>query len=406
VLAHPQWHGGVVGIVATRLVEQYNRPVILLVNPPGETARGSARSVEGVDITAALSANAPLLTTFGGHAMAAGLSLPAENISMLRRSLSRAITLTTREPILAIDAYLDLSDLTINFAADLERLAPFGAGNPALILAARDLTLHSHSAVGRSGDHTQLTVEDQAGNRQRVLWWRSGDLPTGRFDLAFSARATDFRGERQLQVEWIDTRPAEGVIQIRAPKLEILDYRLDPDPLVRLREFGDVQIWREADATIAGKTRLELAPAESLALWTSPPSSADLRAVLKWVKPEQIILFAADPGLDALEPFVKRLAGLVKYALSNRDGVVTLAALAAATAQREITVRTGLDWLAARGQITLKRQDGGSILLSEGTGQAAPTLAANAERLAAHLRETAAYRAFYRRADPARLLAE
>ena len=406
VLAHPQWHGGVVGIVATRLVEEYQRPVILLVSPPGEAAYGSARSVESVDITAALSANAKLLTTFGGHAMAAGLSLPAENISMLRRALSCAIDLPTSEPMLNIDAYVELADLSLEFVADMERLVPFGAGNPAPTLGIRKLTVRSHSTVGRSGDHTQLTVEDQAGNKQRILWWRSGEIPSGQFDLALSARSSDYRGERQMQLEWIDARPAEGMIEVRAPKLEIVDYRAESDPMARLRELGDVQVWREADARVAGKTRHELAPAESLIIWTSPPSSAELRAVLEWVRPQRIILFAADAGLDALEPFVKRLAGLVKYALSNRDGVVRLDSLAAATAQREITVRAGLDWLTARGQITITSEDSGTLTLTNGAGKAAPDLVLSSERLGAHLRETAAYRAFYRRADPARLLAE
>ncbi len=74
---------------------------------------------------------------------------------------------------------------------------------------------------------------------------------------------------------------------------------------------------------MSGQTRLELIEADKLAIWTIPPGSAELRAVIAQVKPQTVYLFAADPGLDALEPFVKRLAGLVKYALSQRGGVVT-----------------------------------------------------------------------------------
>jgi len=406
VLAHPQWHSGVVGIVATRLMEQYQRPVILLVTPPGEAAHGSARSVEGVDITAALSENSRLLTTFGGHAMAAGLSLPAENIAILRRSLSRAIDVPSREPILTIDAYITLGDLTPEFVNDIERLAPFGAGNPAPILGIRKLTVRSHSQIGRSGDHTQVTVEDETGHKQRVLWWQSGELPTGVFDLALKVRASDYRGERQMQVEWIDARPAEGVVVIKPPTLEIVDYRNEVNPLGRLDELGNVLIWWEGDATLQGKTRLELSPANTLAIWTSPASSAILHAALEIVKPTKIVLFAGGSELDTFDLFVKKLAGLVKYALSARKGVIRLERLAAATAQREITIRAGLDWLAARGQINITDETDGTITLAAGSGQASADLPALSEHLAAHLRETAAYRAFYRRADPARLLAE
>lgn len=399
ILTHPQWHGGVLGIVANRLVEEFSRPVILLVTTD-QQAHGSARSVEGVDITAALTANAHLLTTFGGHTMAAGLSLPIDNIAALRRGLARVITLPTFEPTLAISGYVTLLEITLDLIADLERLAPFGAGNPPLILAAHDLTIRSHSKIGRSGHHTGMTVVDQAGNSQRVIWWQSGDLPVGRIDLAFSARATDYKGERQLQIEWIGARPAEGVVQVSESTIEIVDYRTEPQQLSTLK---GVQIWREADPSVSGQTRLELTEADKLAIWTIPPGSAELRAVIEQVKPQTIYLFAADPGLDTLESFVKRLAGLVKYALSQRGSVVTLAELAAATAQRAITVRAGLGWLVARGQIGISAIEGDTVILTESTGEILPNQAELREQLAAHLRETTAFRAFYRRADASRL---
>ncbi len=401
ILGHPQWHAGVLGIVATRLAEQYHRPVILLVTPPGQDAHGSARSVEGVDITAALTANASLLTTYGGHEQAAGLSLPADNISALRRGLFRAITVPTTETTLQIDHYVELSEITPEFVADLERLAPFGAGNPPPILAARDLTIRSHSAVGRGDEHHKITVQDQRGNKQRVVWWRSGSLPAGRFDLAFTVRAINDQGEPKPQIEWIDARPAQGAIWVTEPTLDIIDHRAESDPLAKLRGLTDVLIWREADSSVNGKTRIDLAPAKALAIWTIPPSSAELHAVIQRVDPATIYLFAADPGLDTLPAFASRLAGLVKYALANRSGQFTLEALAAATAQREITVRTGLEWLSARGQVTLVNES----TLAAGSGQPLSNLNAISERLNALLRETAAYRAFYRRADPARLLA-
>ncbi|HVU12126.1 MAG TPA: single-stranded-DNA-specific exonuclease RecJ [Phototrophicaceae bacterium] len=401
ILGHPQWHAGVLGIVATRLVEQYHRPVILLVTSPGENAHGSARSVAGVDITAALTANANLLTSFGGHALAAGLSLPADHISALRRGLSRVITLPTTETTLQIDHYLELSDITPEFVADLERLAPFGAGNPPPIFAARDLTIRSHSAVGRGDEHHRVTVQDQQGNKQQVIWWRSGSLPAGRFDLAFTVRAVNDQGEPKPQIEWIDARPAQGAIWVSAPTLQIVDYRAASDPQAKLRSLTNVLVWREADSSVEGSTRSDLAPSQALAIWTIPPSSAELHEAIQRVDPAVIYLFAADSSLDTLPAFANRLAGLVKYALANRGGQFTLAALAAATTQREITVRTGLEWLVARGQITFVS----ASTLAQGSGQPSPDLARITDRLNALLRETAAYRAFYRRADSARLLA-
>ena len=148
VLAGPGWHPGVVGIVASRLVERYGVPTVLLSLPSSSTddpARGSARSVAGVNISAAIAAHADLLLGFGGHPMAAGLSLAPDRIPEFRRALSRTVEAMSREaevtPGLQIDGELPLSDLTLDFAADVERLAPFGPGNPPLTLVSRDLTV-------------------------------------------------------------------------------------------------------------------------------------------------------------------------------------------------------------------------------------------------------------------------
>ncbi len=258
--------------------------------------------------------------------------------------------------------------------------------------------------MGAAAIIARLTVEDQSGNQQRVIWWRSGNVPPERIDLAFSLRTSTYKGERQLQVEWIDARPAEGVLQVSAPTLEIVDYRDDPDPLARLRELGDVLIWREVDAQIEGKTRLELTPAPRLAIWTTPPGSAELPAALATVKPQTIYLFAQDPGLDAINPLITRLVGLIKFLIRHRNGVIDLAALAAATAQREITVQTALAWLNARGQISLTTAADGSMRATAGTGQPSADADAIRARLIALLRETAAYRAYYRRADATSLI--
>ncbi len=148
VLSHPAWPGGVVGIVASRLVELFTRPVILFATPPGKPAGGSARSVEGVDITAALTEVSPgLLLGFGGHAMAAGMSLEAERIPELRKKVSQAVLRQgLPEPSLAIDAFLGLDQLSLEMTSQLERLAPFGSGNPDLVLATRSLLVKQMTA--------------------------------------------------------------------------------------------------------------------------------------------------------------------------------------------------------------------------------------------------------------------
>mgnify|MGYP003729698685 CR=1 FL=1 len=418
ILSHPSWPVGVIGVVAGRLAERYHKPTILIATPPGEHARGSARSVEGCDIHAAIAAHADLLVRFGGHPMAAGLSIAPEHIPEFRRALSRTVAQmcqgVKQKAHLQIEAYLSLSELSLELAEQLERLAPFGPGNPPPVFATRSLTLRNHSSLGRSGEHLQLTVEDGNGNTGRVIWWQGAgfSLPVGRFDMAYTVRASDYRGRRELQVEWVDAReesaPPTLMPSTQRGRPRVIDYRQCEDDRelhrllmeLRAQKGAELMLWAEAEARahLAGRDRYELMPAEALILWTAPPGPAELRAALKQVSPQEIYLFCVPTGLDELETLLKRLGGLVKHALDTSEGIVRLSTLAAATAQREVTVEVGLQWLAARGLVTVRRQDD-ELYIKPGqpaTGQTAPQLAA---RLRSLLEETAAYRAFLRRVD-------
>jgi single-stranded-DNA-specific exonuclease len=330
-------------------------------------------------------------------------------------------------PGLQIDGYLPLSALNLDLVRDLERLAPFGLGNPALALVSSGLSVKSHRPVGRSEEHMLLELEDGDGAVQRAIWWGGAGelLPDGRFDLAYSARASDYRGVPEVQVEWLAARPLEGgpiEVATGAPaRFRVVDYRHEPDPraiLEALRAQEEVLVWCEGpeQAIVRGRTRLELAPASALAIWTAPAGRAELLAALERVSPATVYLFALDPGLDTPETFLRRLTGLVKYALNSAGGRAALAAFAAATAQRGTTVRRGLAWLQARGILASVREAGDALQLSatsppddrEAGQQFSPVstaaAAASAAQLEALLAETAAYRAFFRQAGKDTLL--
>ncbi len=419
VLANPSWPAGVIGIVASRLVERYGRPAVLISAPAGQLARASARSVDGVNITAALAAHADLLANFGGHPMAAGFSLEPERIPDLRRSLSRTVAAMQQEtrvtPGLEIDGYLPLAQLTSALADDLARLAPFGPGNPPLVLVAERVSVVSSRRIGRNDEHRTVTIREGAGAERPVIWWGGGGQqpPEGLFDLAYVARNSTYRGARQLQVEWVDARPSAGaaVTVVARPKIEPADWRNAPRPREALAELlaGDpVAVWREGEAVdeLAGYDRQTLPRCPTLAIWTAPPGPRELSAALAQVEPSTVHLFGLDPGADAPDAFLRRLAGLVKHALTGRAGRAPLPALAAAMAHREATIRLGLAWLAARGHVRIISWEGNEALLAPGDGRSAAEgelLVLNA-RLKAALDEAAAYRAYFRQADAGALL--
>lgn len=413
VLANPVWPAGVIGIVASRLVERFNKPVILLSAPPGEMARGSARSIEGVNISAAIATQAEMLAGFGGHPMAAGLSIASERIPEFRRALARSVRAqlgdVQPEATLQIDGYLSLAELSLDLVADLERLAPFGPGNPPLTLASRGLSLKNHKTLGRDAEHLLLQVEDEAGMTQQVVWWQGAGwpLPQGRFDLAYHARASTFGGQRDVQIEWVDFRPLEEpevILHAERRVIEVQDYRQEAHPLPilqRIQAQENVQVWCEAEAKekLGGRDRYELSACETLVIWTTPPGPGELQAALETASPQKVILFALDPSTVAVRDFLKRLAGLVKFALRDHQGQARLSVLAAATAQREVCVRKGLDWLAANSHVQILTIDGDQTQLAPGGGQKGVESAEISAQLKALLDESAAYRSYYSRAD-------
>ncbi len=419
VLAHPKWPAGVVGIVANRLVELFHRPAVLLSTPEGQQARGSARSIEGINITEAIAACNDLVAGFGGHRMAAGLGIEPENIPAFQRQLNRAILAQTGgETVyrqLIVDAFLDLQEIDLPLVEALDRLAPFGPGNPPLTFATRNLHIASEAAVGRNGEHVQLIVEAPDGTTRRVIWWHGGGSPRpeGTFDLAYTLSASNYRGQPQVQMEWQHARPVENPkpIELQIPKTTYLieDMRDTMDPMKALegiRSNADPVVWAEGgELKEIGLGRHQLHPARELVIFTSPACSNDLAAALETVKPEKVILMACIPANDEPESFLRRLAGLVAFAINRRAGQAGLTALAAATAQRVATVRAGLNWLAARGDISYRLTAPDQITFTAGGGNDPAAQRDAMREITILLDETAAYRAYYRRANANWLLA-
>lgn len=403
VLSHPNWPGGVVGIVANRLVERHHKPAILFNESDDGILRGSARSIEGLHITEAIATQKDVLLGFGGHPMAAGMSLKKDDLPAFRRGLGKAIErqlgdIAFEEPTLQLDAWLALSDLNLDLADSLELLAPFGAGNPELTLATRNVALMSVREIGKTKEHLRLNIEDENGEMQSLLWWSGAgeELPPtdAKFDVAYTLRATSYRGQRQVNLQFKEFRiTEERPIEIKETGLEIQDLRLNASTFERLNI--QTLVWAEGADKSKGKSRFALTRADELAIYTTPPSPAELRHALEIVKPKTVHVFAVPPAEDKPDDFLKRLAGLCKFALNNKEGKTTLHDLAVAMAAREIAVELGLQWLAAGGQLSVSIEDG-NVLLSKETQEKNPYLQAELfTAMRGVLNETSAYRKYF-----------
>ena len=407
ILFSQNWPGGVVGIVANKLVERYRKPAMLLNQSENGILHGSARSIEGLNITEAITTQKDLLLGFGGHPMAAGLALPLEKLAQFRKGFGKAIEeqlgkVVREEPALQIDAWLGLDEINLEFAESLEALAPFGPGNPSLTMATHKVSLRSVATIGKAREHLRLNVEDENGNVQSILWWggAGGELPEegSKFDIAYSMRASTFRGVKQVTLQFEEFRIVEEAPpELKKRKIEIVDYRLQVEKFESLQV--ETLIWAEGADKAKGKSHFELHPADEFVIYTTPPSATELRAALEIVKPKKVYLFGISPDSEKADAFLSRLAGLAKYVINQKGAKVTVGELAVVTGQREGAIRLGLEWLAAGGHISIQRDDE-TVLLSTGNGELNQYLQRELYlAVKGILEETEAYRAHFQRAE-------
>ena len=182
------WHVGVVGIVASRVLQEFYRPTII-IGGEGEEWRGSGRSIAGFDLAAALRECNDLLLRHGGHELA-------------RRSLK----LEDLQPSLRLDAEIGLDEMTLESLVELDRLKPTGQGNPTVQFCTRSL-LHQRplQRMGADKQHVKMWVTDGMVTHEAV-WWNGGNqsLPVGKFDLAFVPQINQFNGRKAVQLKVLD----------------------------------------------------------------------------------------------------------------------------------------------------------------------------------------------------------
>jgi len=207
VIAAENWHPGIIGIVASRIVETFLRPAIIICIS-GETAQGSARSVEGFNIHAAIKSAQQHLISFGGHEYAAGLRIDAGNIKDFAQAIEKYaaenFTSFVLEEKLDIDALCSVNDLNKTVVKELELLDPAGQGNRKPIFASRGVQLISPPRkVGAKGDHLQLSIRDNTGS-VRCIGFNMGKLEkklleTDYFSVAYEPKINNYNGNSSVQ---------------------------------------------------------------------------------------------------------------------------------------------------------------------------------------------------------------
>ena len=213
VLAGEKWHPGVIGIVASRILSIYHKPT-LMISIEGDISRGSARSIEGVNIVQILKKAEDLLEEYGGHKMAAGFSLKTSLISEFDRRLQEIMEIfdpDTLTSVISVDAKMSLDDVKESLFSDIEKLRPYGSGNPEPVFEFEDLSVERIKNVGKLGKHVNLTLR-QGKNRLDAIGFGFSHLfndmiytkDVAKLDVVANIWKNSWNGRKNFQLNIVD----------------------------------------------------------------------------------------------------------------------------------------------------------------------------------------------------------
>ncbi len=399
VLAKEGWHHGVVGIVASRVVEKYSLPTILIaIDEKQNIARGSGRSTSQLDIVSALFENSRYLEKFGGHKAACGLSVKPENLNNFifdfKSYVNNLLCEVNMEPSLNIDLELSLSDLTIELLQDIYKLSPFGLGNPMPVFASEGVEIVGIKAIGKNSQHLKLMIKAYGKVFEALIWnhdkktqFNLGD----KVKLAYTAKINSFNGETFIQLElkdWDIVESKEQKLEVKSKRLdeelELYDFRHNPQECLNLfssqlnppaggeaRQGRQSSILFFAESTqkdylpLKTYSRTKISKTENLVFLEIPPDEFIFLDVVKRSDAQAIYLaFNSQSSIlnsqfSILNPqsYLKRLIGMLKYAVNQKNCKVYESDLQAALGINRASLAYALELLVKIGALSFERND-------------------------------------------------
>ncbi len=351
ILAHEGWHIGIIGIVASKLVEKYGKPTFLMTySPETKQYRCSARGVEGCEdlsLYEMISNISDMLDGFGGHTLAAGLYFSEEKSSFeeVKKALINSYNTITNSakltPVLSIDAEVEPLEITEELVEKLSVLEPFGASNPYPVFVINDFKLIEKTLMGSGNEHLRLTVEKD-GSRFKAVWWSAGDIglkPGDTLDIAFSPQMNEFRGNKSIQLMIKDVHSdcfAEqtevNVISYdNRKKTDILDKVNGylKDVKIDFCVFAEKQSVKDSLKNYPEiynriTNRFSLHQANGIMFFDYPPTSDIMTSVMEQVNPVRIHYMNYDLDKEKNFDYITTAGGMIKYACNKKNGFFDL----------------------------------------------------------------------------------
>ncbi|MCD7780138.1 MAG: single-stranded-DNA-specific exonuclease RecJ, partial [Candidatus Gastranaerophilales bacterium] len=391
VLFNPDWHIGIIGIVASKLVENFNKPVFLMTKDANSSniIRCSCRSIQNLNIHSVLSQHKDLFLGFGGHKMAAGFSFDENKISFdnFKKILNSTIdefsqNIDFNSITINADMELSPSDINIETVKIIDKLQPFGAANPSPLFVMNEAVLSNFKMMGQNNNHLKMFISKENIPFECVKWnCPDFNLPTdSNLDLLFSLRLNTFNNNTVVQL-MIEDVHSEFIKLKNNCEIKILDHRNKKnilpqvfDYITSTKKMTAIYIENTALATqlklpdeiqkkVFSKNNIP-SDIEQIMFFDIPAIKEDFYKILKEVKPDIIHLMNFNISEIGTDNLIAKLSGMIKYALSNLSGIINLTRAAKALSVTEETVECALAVFEDSKMIDLNKLDENNFKIS------------------------------------------
>ncbi len=370
ILMNPNWHVGIIGIVAAKIVEKFNKPCFLMTTDDNANARCSIRSNDLINVYEVLKENEDLFLGFGGHKLAGGCSFEAKNFDSVKEALLKTIEeqIADKKPdnILYADVEIKSEDVNLEILDTINQLEPFGQNNEAPVFAMFDVVLDDFKPIGKEQNHLRLVISDGDKKFQAVKWFETELLiPKGaKCDIAFYPRLNTFNDIQSVQFEIIDMYCPN--IKNTTQEFKIFDHRKKTDILEQISQYFskeglDVAVWAK---TITTKKLLDnyekiknnfinkLDKHRGLMLFDYPSTISELKDIISGIKPSRIHLM--NNKIDEnLENYIKQAMGMIKYSSNHLQGSVDMLKMSQSLGVSESFLQIALEILENIGSINI-----------------------------------------------------
>ena len=345
VLFNKDWHIGIIGIVASMLVEKYYKPAFLMTMSDGQY-RCSARSVDGVNLYDVISTNSELFDGFGGHSMAGGFAFSEHSFDEVKSALNKTVKEMTQgkelKPFLNVDLELTPDDISIDLVEQLSQLEPFGMNNPSPIFSMKNLKIKEKRLMGENKNHLRLTCI--AGTSEfNCIRWKEGDVSLvngDTLDLAFHPQINEYNGNTSVQLIIDDIHSEYLKEEETAPSLKLYDHRKKTDILPQVNDYvktskQNILIFAESKPvcdklkpfnalTERIMNRDNLRECDSVMFFDYPADRETFDKILAETCAKSVHFMNYDLKYFDEEEFLKTFYGMLKFAQNNNGGKVEL----------------------------------------------------------------------------------